>query len=46
VEPTRLKKERKANKQLAKKHVNRSWEKEFEGVETYLPETGEDGRNS
>jgi hypothetical protein len=35
VEPTRLKNERKANKQLAKKHVNRSWEKDLEGVETY-----------
>jgi hypothetical protein len=35
VEPTRLQKERKAKEQLAEKHINRSWEKELEGVETY-----------
>jgi hypothetical protein len=35
VEPTRLQKERKAEEQLAEKHINRSWEKELEGVETY-----------
>jgi hypothetical protein len=46
VEPTRLQKERKAKEQLAGKHINRSWEKELEGVETLLPETGENGRNS
>jgi hypothetical protein len=35
VEPTRLQKERKAKEQLVEKHINRSWEKELEGVETY-----------
>jgi hypothetical protein len=35
VEPTRLQKEKKAKEQLAEKHINRSWEKELEGVETY-----------
>jgi hypothetical protein len=35
VEPTRLQKERKAKEQLAEKHINRSWEKELEGVEFY-----------
>jgi hypothetical protein len=35
VEPTRLQKERKAKEHLAEKHINRSWEKELEGVETY-----------
>jgi hypothetical protein len=35
VETTRLQKERKAKEQLAEKHINRSWEKELEGVETY-----------
>jgi hypothetical protein len=35
VEPTRLQKERKAKGQLAEKHINRSWEKELEGVEIY-----------
>jgi hypothetical protein len=35
VEPTRLQKKRKAKEQLAKKHINRSWEKELEGAETY-----------
>jgi hypothetical protein len=33
VEPTRLQKERKAKEQLAEKHINRSLEKELEGVE-------------
>jgi hypothetical protein len=45
VEPTRLQKERKAKEQLAEKHINRSWEKELEGVEIYC-QTGESGRNS
>jgi hypothetical protein len=35
VEPTRLQKERKAKEQLAEKHINRSREKELEGVEIY-----------
>jgi hypothetical protein len=35
VEPTRLQKERKAKEQLAEKHINRSWEKDLEGVEIY-----------
>jgi hypothetical protein len=35
VEPTWLEIERKAKEQLAQKHINRSWEKELEGVETY-----------
>jgi hypothetical protein len=35
VEPTRLQKDRKAKEQLAEKHINRSWEKELEGVEIY-----------
>jgi hypothetical protein len=35
VEHSRLQKERKAKEQLAEKHINRSWEKEMEGVETY-----------
>jgi hypothetical protein len=35
VEPTRLQKEMKAKEQLAEKHINRSWEKELEGVDTY-----------
>jgi hypothetical protein len=35
VESTRLQKERKAKEQLAEKHINRSWEKELEGVEIY-----------
>jgi hypothetical protein len=35
MEPTRLQKERKAKEQLAEKHINRSWEKELEGVQTY-----------
>jgi hypothetical protein len=35
VEPTRVQKERKAKEQLAEKYVNRSWEKELEGVEAY-----------
>jgi hypothetical protein len=35
VEPTRLQKERKAKEQLAEKNINRSWEKELEGAETY-----------
>jgi hypothetical protein len=35
VEPTRLLKERKAKEQLGEKHINRSWEKELEGVEIY-----------
>jgi hypothetical protein len=34
VEPTRLQKVRKA-KELAETHIDRSWEKELEGVETY-----------
>jgi hypothetical protein len=32
VEPTRLQKERKAKEQPAEKHINRSWEKELEGL--------------
>jgi hypothetical protein len=36
VEPTRLQKDRKANEQLAEKHISRSWQKELEGVETYF----------
>jgi hypothetical protein len=35
VEPTRLQIYRKAKERLAEKHINRSWEKELEGVETY-----------
>jgi hypothetical protein len=35
VEPTRLQKERKTKEQLVEKHINRSWEKELEAVETY-----------
>jgi hypothetical protein len=35
VEPTKLRKERKANEHLAQKHINRSWKKELEGIETY-----------
>jgi hypothetical protein len=35
VEPRRLQKERKVKEQLVEKHINRSWEKELEGVETY-----------
>jgi hypothetical protein len=35
VEPTRLQKNRKAKEPLAQKHINRSWEKELEIVETY-----------
>jgi hypothetical protein len=35
VEPRRFQKARKAKEQLAEKHINRSWEKELEGVETY-----------
>jgi hypothetical protein len=35
VEPTRLEEERKAKEQLAEKRINRSWEKELEGGETY-----------
>jgi hypothetical protein len=35
VEPTRLQKERKTKEQLIEKHINRSWEKELEGVEIY-----------
>jgi hypothetical protein len=35
VEPTRLQIERKAKKQLAEKHINRSWEKELDGAGTY-----------
>jgi hypothetical protein len=35
VESTRLQKERKAKEQQAEKHINRSWEKELEGVEIY-----------
>jgi hypothetical protein len=46
VEHTRLQEERNAKEQLAEKHVSRSWEKELEGVQTCLPETGENGRNS
>jgi hypothetical protein len=34
VEPTRLQKERRPRK-LAEKHINRCWEKELEGVDTY-----------
>jgi hypothetical protein len=35
VESTRFQKERKAKEQLTENHINRSWEKELEGVETY-----------
>jgi hypothetical protein len=35
VEHTRLQNERKSKEQLAEKHINRSWDKELEGVETY-----------
>jgi hypothetical protein len=35
VEPTRLQKDTKAKEQLAEKHINISWEKELEGVQTY-----------
>jgi hypothetical protein len=35
VEPTRLQKEREAREQLAEKHINRGWEKELAGVETF-----------
>jgi hypothetical protein len=35
VEHTRPQKDRKAKEQLEEKHINRSWEKELEGVETY-----------
>jgi hypothetical protein len=35
MEPRRLQKERKVKEQLVEKHINRSWEKELEGVETY-----------
>jgi hypothetical protein len=35
VEHTKLQKERKANEQLAEKHINRGWEKELAGVETF-----------
>jgi hypothetical protein len=35
VEPTRLQKDRMAKEQLEEKHINRTWEKELEGVETY-----------
>jgi hypothetical protein len=35
VEPTRLQKETKAKEQLEEKHINRSWKKELEGIETY-----------
>jgi hypothetical protein len=33
VEPT-IQKERKTKEQLMEKYINRSWEKELEGVET------------
>jgi hypothetical protein len=35
LELTRLQKDRKAKEQLGEKNINRSWEKELEGVETY-----------
>jgi hypothetical protein len=35
VEPTRLWEERKPKEHLVEKHINKSWEKELEGVETY-----------
>jgi hypothetical protein len=35
VEPTKLQKDRKTKEQLAEKNINRSWEKELEGAETY-----------
>jgi hypothetical protein len=35
VEPTRLQNDRKAKERLAEKHINRRWEKELEGFETY-----------
>jgi hypothetical protein len=35
VETIRLQKERKAKEKLEEKHINRSWEKELEGAETF-----------
>jgi hypothetical protein len=32
VEPTRLQKKREAKKQMSKKHIGRSWEKELSPV--------------